>query len=164
MSIILVIATVVIAAIYWLQIGFSNIPISQPHDLLKKGTLTELKVKLRRNPINPYQDLYAVGLLVPKSRKGGSFDTCRLSKGECAIGAEIRIRITDDNSKALVLDKTSITTFGGETGLNGEEFWRLALFHFRLALGSYTVTFENLDDDATLIIPAGRVFFDYGSK
>ena len=161
MSIILVIATVVIAAIYWLQIGFSNIPISQPHDLSKKGTLTELKVKLRRNPINPNQDLYFVGFLVPKSRNEEWVAACNESSSRCELGAKFRVRITDDNSEILVLDKISKTTIGG---VSGNDFWLLALFKFRLAHGSYTVTFENLDDDPTLNNPNGRVLFDYGSK
>ena len=161
MSIILVIATVVIAAIYWLQIGFSNIPISQPHDLSKKGTLTELKVKLRRNPINPNQDLYFVGFLVPKSRNEEWIAACNEASSRCELAARFRIRIIDDKSKVLVLDETTKTSGGG---VLGSEFRGIKLLFLKLAHGSYTVTFENLDDDPTLNNPNGRVLFDYGSK
>ena len=161
MSIILVIATVVIAAIYWLQIGFSNIPISQPHDLSKKGTLTELKVKLRRNPLNPNQDFYSVGVAVPNSRNEEWIATCRAVHQRCELAAKFRVRITDDNSEILVLDEITKTS---PRGFYGDEFWGLQLLKFRLKHGSYTVTIENLDDDPTLNNPDGRVFFEYGSK
>ncbi len=161
MSIILVIATVVIAAIYWLQIGFSNIPISQPHDLSKKGTLTELKVKLRRNPINPNQDLYFVGFLVPKSRNEEWVAACNESSSRCELAARFRIRITDDNSEILVLDETTKTSGGG---VLGGEFRGIKLLFLRLTYGNYTVSIENLEDDPTLHNPYGRVIFQLGSK